>query len=163
MKLQQLIEQYIAFRQSLGMNFRSNAYVLRAFGRAIGAKADVADVRAKQVNAFLAGTGPITRTWHTKHSILRTFYRYAVSRGYCVTAPLPTVIPKLPPRFVPYVYSHDELRRLLHAAEADQRRCICLEPLTMHTILLLLYGTGLRLREATNLDRTDVDLSRSLL
>ena len=32
------------------------------FGRFIGTKADIADVRPKQVQVFLAGAGPITRT-----------------------------------------------------------------------------------------------------
>jgi integrase/recombinase XerD len=163
MKLQQLIEQYIAFRKSLGEQQDSNGRTLRAFGRAIGAKADIGDVRAEQVDAFLAGTGPRTLTWHIKLSVLRPFYRYAISRGYVAAAPLPTEIPKRPPAFIPYIYSHQDLQRLLKAALADSRRQACLEPVTMRTLLLLLYGTGLRIQEAVDLNRADVDLNNSLL
>lgn len=163
MNLQQLIEKYIAFRKSLGEHQDSNGRTLRAFGRAIGAKADIADIRAKQVDAFLAGTGPRTLTWHIKLSVLRPFYRYAVSRGYVAAAPLPTEIPKRPPAFVPFIYSHKNLRCLLKAALSDRRRQACLEPVTMHTLLLLLYSTGLRIQEAVDLNRTDVDLRNSLL
>jgi hypothetical protein len=42
MKLQSLIERYIAYHQALGESFKTNAIVLRAFGRAIGARADIA-------------------------------------------------------------------------------------------------------------------------
>ena len=42
MNLQQLIEQYITFRKSLGEHQDSNGRTLRVFGRAIGAKADIA-------------------------------------------------------------------------------------------------------------------------
>ena len=101
------------------------------------------------MDAFLGKARPVTITWLTKFSRLRSFFHYAVSRGYMTTAPLPTVMPKRPPPFVPYIYSHEELRRLLQVIDADQRHSTCLEPATMRTMILLLYGAGLRLREAS--------------
>src|SRR5437870_4311996 len=105
MNLQQLIEQYVTFRQSLGKRFNSPACILRAFGRTIGEKADVTEVHVEQVNAFLQGDGPFTRTWHVKYTALRGLYRYAISRGYAAVSPLPVNVPKRPPPFVPYIYS----------------------------------------------------------
>ena len=163
MKLQRLIEQYIAFRKSLGEQQGSNGNTLRAFGRAIGAKADINQVRPRQVEAFLAGKGPRTLTWHIKLSGLRPFYQYAMSRGYVRTVPLPKVLPHRPPAFVPYIYSHEDLRRVLHVVSNDRRRQTCLEPGMLRTLLLLLYGAGLRVQEALDLDRGDVDLVRLLL
>jgi site-specific recombinase XerD len=163
MNLQLLIEQYITHRRSLGESQGSNGRALRAFGRAIGAGADIADVRGEQVDAFLVGTGPITLNWHIKHGTLRAFYHYAVSRGYVATAPLPAVIPKRPPPFAPYIFSREDLRRLFQAADSDPHRHACLEPVTMRTTLLLLYGAGLRVREAVDLNHADVDLDGSLL
>src|ERR1700676_4794396 len=105
MNLQLLIEQYIAYRRALGERCISTASMLRAFGRALGPHADVADVRAEQVSAFLAGSRPITRSCHSRHSALRGFYRYATSRGHVATAPLPATSPPPPPPFVPYIYT----------------------------------------------------------
>jgi site-specific recombinase XerD len=119
MNLSKLIEQYIAFRKSLGEIQDANACQLRMFVRSIGTDADIADVRAEQVNAFLAGKGQRTLTWHHKLSSLQCFYYYAVSRNYIAAAPLPTVIPRRPPSFIPYIYSHDDLRCLLHAIDSD--------------------------------------------
>jgi integrase/recombinase XerD len=163
MNLQLLIEQYIGYRRSLGEQQRSNGSHLRQFGRVIGADVDIADVRPDQVNAFLAGTGPITLNWHIKFSVLRTFYRYAVSREYTAVAPLPTVVPKRPPAFVPYIYSREDIRRLLHTAKSDDRYRASTRPDTMHTIILLLYGTGLRVQELIDLDRADVNFAESTM
>ena len=162
MNLQRLIEQYISFQQSLGSPFITDAITLRAFGRARGPRASIASVRPKHVDAFLGTTRPVTTTWFGKFSRLRSFFKYAVSRGYLRTLPLPAVIPQRPPAFVPYIYSRDEIRRLLRAIDSF-RRSICLEPATIRTMILVFYGAGLRLREATNLTRADVDLSGSLL
>jgi site-specific recombinase XerD len=161
MNLQSLIEQFIAYRQSLGEQWPAHCH-LHNFGRFIGADVEVADVSPEQVNSFLAGAGPITLTWHIKLSGLRTFYQYAVSRGYVAKAPLPTVFPKRPPTFVPHVYSQEELCRLLQAAKRFDRP-LCLEPGTLHLMLLVLYGTGLRVSELVGLDRTDVNLTDCLM
>ena len=161
MNLQQLIERYIAYRQSLGAQFRADACMLRVFGRSVGSHAEIGDVRPEQVSIFLAGHGPITRYWFAKYDVLRGFYRYAVSRGYVATLPLPTRLPKRPPPFVPYIYSHEELHRLLETAAAYQSSVV--EAATLHTVVLLLYGAGLRLCEAIDLDRADVDADHALL
>ena len=138
-------------------------YILRAFGRARGPRASVAGVRVRHVDAFLGKARPVTRTWFSKLSCLRCFFRYAVSRGYITTAPLPTVMPKRPPAFVPYIYTREELRRLLQVIESHPQGSSILEPATIRTMILVYYGAGLRLREATNLTRADVDLSGSVL
>jgi integrase/recombinase XerD len=163
MNLQLLIDQYIAHRQSLGEKQTSSGGHLRRFGRFIGTDVDIADVHPDQVNVFLAGTGPITINWHVKLSVLRNFYRYAVSREYVAMAPLPTVVPKRPPAFVPYIYSVEEIRRLLYTARSDDRHRVFTKPDVMHTIILLLYGTGLRVQELLDLDRADVNFADSTM
>ncbi|RPI08014.1 MAG: integrase [Zetaproteobacteria bacterium] len=162
MNLQRLIEQYLSFQQSLGISTTTSARILRAFGRARGARATVAAVRGEQIEAFLGKARPVTMTWFSKLSHLRSFFQYAVSRGHLTTAPLPIVTPKRPPAFVPYIYTREEIRRLLQASESHSPRS-SLEPATIRTMLLVFYGAGLRLREATNLTRADVDLVASVL
>lgn len=161
MNLQQLVECYIAYRRSLGEQFKADACMLRVFGRSVGLHAEIGDVRPEQVSIFLAGQGPVTRYWFAKYDVLRGFYRYAISRGHVATSPLPTQLPKRPPPFVPYIYSHEELRRLLEVAAAYQS-CV-VEAATIHTLVLLLYGAGLRLCEAINLDRADVDAELAVI
>lgn len=160
MTLSHAVALYITYKQSLGMRFVTEKRILTSFTRTLG---DVAldEVTSDQVGAYLAGNGPVTRFWHRKLDALRGFYRFALARGYASASPLPTRIPRQSRAFVPYIYSRDEIKRLL-AATADRERC-SLSSTTCRTLLLLLYGTGLRIGEALALDRVDVDLDSGIL
>ena len=165
MKLTQLIAQYVTFRKGLGQDFESNKRRLRTFSRLVGESLDIRSVKPRQVAAFLAGSGPITRSWHTKYGVLRGFFSYAVTRGYLSASPLPTTVPRQPARFVPHIYSMDELRRLLKGTAFYQKLKprILMEPHTFRATLLLLYGAGLRVSEALSLNLADVDLEEAVI
>jgi site-specific recombinase XerD len=55
------------------------------------------------------------------------------------------------------------VRRLLEATSSRQHSVHVIEPITLRTIILLLYGAGLRVGEALALNLADVDLTGSLL
>ena len=160
MKLAQAVSAYVAYRQSLGMRFATEARALKSFSRALG-DVDLDRIEPEQVRAFLDGTGAMTRFWYRKLDALRGFYRFALARRYTPRSPLPTNVPRCPQAFVPYIYSEEEIKRLL-AAAASRERCN-LSSLTCRTLLLVLYGTGLRIGEALGLDVADVDLESALL
>ena len=114
MKLHTAVNQYVAYRKSLGGCFLTNGKMLKAFARTMG-QVNLSDVKPAAVRTFLTGTAPtITAYWHGKYQALRGFYRYALSRGYTETSPLPVVIPKRPQSFVPYICNVKELHALLH-------------------------------------------------
>jgi integrase/recombinase XerD len=159
MKLRAVVTRYVAFRKSLGERFRTNEKVLKSFYRSLGSRIEVNDVCADQVDSFLAGRGALTRSWHVKYSALLGFYRYAMPRGYAKTSPMPVTIPKRPQPFVPYIYSREELSRLLKGALTYQKNRGRLQPFVVQTLLLFLYGTGLRVRESLALTESDVDLA----
>jgi integrase/recombinase XerD len=161
--LRSVVEQYTTFRKTLGQRFRVNAQVLNAFCRAIGEGATPEDVSPEKVSVFLAGTGPLTTSWHVKHNALLGFYRYAISRGFTASSPLPKVIPKRPTAFQPYIYSQAELLRLLDSTASYQRIRGLLDPFMVRTLLLLMYGAALRTSEALSLTLADVDLTGGVL
>lgn len=162
MKLAELTTQYVSHKQSLGMRFATEQRTLKAFCRAMGDIA-IADVQAAPVLAFIAGTGPVTRFWHRKHEVLLGFYRFAITRGYCAVSPLPALVPKQPPAFVPYIYSREELRRLLEATPWCEHSRSRIRAYTYHTLILLLYGAGLRISEALTLTLDNVNLSMAVI
>lgn len=162
MRLHDLVETYITYKRSLGMRYRSQVAVLRAYCRVMG---DVAidEVRPEAVLIFIAGTGPVTARWMEYYRVLGGFYHYAISRGFATMSPLPPSMPKPPPAFIPYIYTVDELKRLLAATDTLQTPLSPLLALTMRSLLLLLYGTGMRIGEALSLTLQDVDLENRVL
>ena len=162
MSLHEVVEAYVAFKRALGARLESEARVLRAFSRSMR-DTDIENVKPAAVLAFIAGAGPVTRTWKQKASVLRSFYRYAVGRGHVPNSPVPTAVPKFPPTRTPHIYSADELKRLLAATEMLDTPQTPLRALAYRTLLLLLYGTGMRLNEALSLTLNDVDLADRLI
>ena len=162
MKLYELTIQYVAYKQSMGMRFRTEARVLKSYCRFIG-DVSIDEPQPDMVDAFLAGNGPVTRFWHRKYEVLGGFYRFATARRYIGISPLPRIVPKPPQPFVPYIFSQDELRRLLVAAESCRHPRAKMEPQTCRTLILSLYGAALRISEALSLVLPDVDLSSGIL
>jgi site-specific recombinase XerD len=162
MTLADLVQRYVAFKRALGLRFESEANLLRAYCRALGA-IEAAAVTPEAVRAFLAGSGPVTTFWHLKYRILRSFYRYAVGREFVAHSPLPPTVPRCPPGLVPYIYSTADLQRLLAATAALRTRKSPVRDLVVRTLLLLLYSTGMRIGEALALTLADVDLAEALV
>jgi len=161
MRLQTAVEEYIEHKRSLGMIFRSQAVILRAFAKAQG-DIHIQEVSAHDTRKFLDGNGPVTHSWFGKYGTLRGFYRFSLARHYIAQIPLPSSRPRPPEEFQPYIYTRQDMRRLLVAAQR-KRKCWLLEPHTLRMLLLLLYGTGLRISEAVRLNLADVDLSAGVL
>ena len=162
MKLSQAIEAYITHKRSLGMGFRGEAARLRAFVQSVG-DGDMRQVRPRAVRRYLDGNGPVTSFWFAKYHTLTAFYRYAVARHYVQKSPLPRSRPQKPEKFQPYIYTNDDMRKLIDAADSRHRDVWLLKPDTVRTLLLLLYGAGLRISEALRLNLEDFDRDSGVL
>jgi len=165
MTVHALVTQYVTVCQAAGMAFTSATQVLAMWCRAVGPDTPLAAIADAQLRTFLAGRGPVTHYWHRKQSVLRGFYRYAVTRGYIATLPpiLAARPPQAPPACPPYVYTRPEIRRLLDATARFATPQFRMAPSTFRALLLVLYGTGLRIGEALALTLADVDLAAAVL
>jgi len=167
MRLSKVVEQYILHKRSLGMRYTSEASQLRAFVKTIGDR-DMRLVKPAPVLRFLEGSrqGPMTSFWFSKYQALKGFYRYALARGYCSSSPLALRTPQKPQPFEPYIYTNRDMKQLLVAADSMRQRFHVgrgTEPHTIRTLLLLLYGTGLRISEALSLLLSDYDADSRVL
>ncbi len=165
MKLKDAIEHYVAWRQAHGAKFVTARNLLRQFLHHADGDAGCDAVTRTQVLAFLAGKVPVSRHRENKHYALAGFWRYAISRGYARASPLPDIERRPPLQAPPHIYGRDQLRRLFdpehieHALQGTRQ----LDPVTFRTLLLLLYGAGLRFSEATGLILADVDTAEAIL
>lgn len=162
MKLRDTVNEYIAYKRGLGMRFNTDARTLLAFCRTMGTTTSLQRIPESKIESFLSGTGSPTLARNRKHSTLLGFNRFVVGRGYSTSLPLPPIPPTKPRTFVPYVLSREELRRLLQAIPRRHASPL-LQPSTLRAVLLLLYGAGLRISEATCLNLADVDLNAALI
>ena len=162
MKLSEAIEFQIARKQSAGMRYRDVSYTLRAFSRSIG-DLQLTDVPTAAVKLFIdAGLSANTR--QKRHQRLKLFYDYWFARGEVLLSPVPVDVPKVPNAFVPYIYTHAQIQSLLHATSLSQAKRWCaMSAQTFRTLLLFLYGTGLRLGEALSLEQHQVDLTGTVI
>ena len=94
---------------------------------------------------------PYTR-WR-EYQIIRSFFQFWESRHKIRQTPMPRPKVAPAPPFRPYIFSRTELLRLLLSIK---RTCI-LDPLTIRTFILFIYGTGVRVHEASGLRVSDID------
>lgn len=162
MKLLQAVKEYVHHKQAIGMRFNTDAKCLAGFCRALGPNASLTGITARQIKAFLDRSGQPTLTWKRNYATLVGFNRFIVGHGYLDGLPLPLQQPRYSQTFIPYILKPSELRCLL-AAVPRYGKGRLLQPLTLRTILLLLYGAALRVSEATSLTVNDVDLATRLI
>jgi integrase/recombinase XerD len=163
MKLSELVAQYVSHKRALGMRFDSEAATLASFCHRVDGNIDVESVTVEQLQDFLTGNRPLTNHWRKRRSVLDCLFRFALSRGYVRSSPLPRCSPKLPPPLTPYIYSQEELKRLLDTASMVCSPHVPLDAYVLRAVILILYGACLRHGEALRLTMQDVNLDEAVL
>jgi integrase len=160
--LLQAVEDYLALRRSLGFKLREYGDCLDEFVSFL-AKNESAHVTNKLAVEYATQRQyekPVS--WSRRLIIIRGFARYHIGADPRTEIPPVGLLRFRSRRARPYVYSQDEIRRLLQAAlkiESPHQ----LQPRTYHCLFGLLAVSGLRLGEAVNLQPQDVDWSGGVL
>jgi integrase/recombinase XerD len=164
MRLSEVIDRYVEFKRGLGMVLDSEAKALKGFARALG-NIDISGVSTARIDRFFRQKKPVAATLKQYYCVIRSFYRYAVSRGFIAKSPLPDpdTLPTGPPPPEPHIYTIYELRSLLKATETLSSKRAPWRAYTFRVFLFLLYGTGIRLSEALSLTLRDVDLDGAVI
>ena len=163
MKLIEAIEIYIERKRSQGFAYSTTGANLLSLGKSVGNLA-LERVTAQEVSTFLDGSQLSPRTWEQRYLLLRAFFDYWLARGEIAVLPMPPRRRAGPPSFVPYIYTHTEIRALLKAVHRNKDESACsIAPLTLRTLLIFLYGTGAAVGEALQLLIDDVDIDKGAI
>ena len=160
MTLIEIVTIYVASQRSLGMRFITNDTTYFQQEPARGSETFQCPMFSRQPSQRFF-KDMVRSPPHGEHSNTRccqVLYQFAVGRGYCADVPTSGERTKLPPSRTPYVYSTEELRRLLEATSTLYDYRSRRQASMFRTLLLLLYGSGLRVGEGLRLTIADVDL-----
>ena len=160
--LEHAIDQYIDLRWRLGFRFAIQAGILRRFVQfATREKARyvTTDLVLRWVNTM---TEVLPATAARSVSVVRQFAIWRRAMDPRTQTPPGRLIAGRCQRHVPYLHSAGQLRKLIEAAgQLESKNGV--RGRTYSTMFGLIAVTGLRISEAVNLDRADVDLDEGVL
>ncbi len=148
-----------------GSEHTRRAYLsdLRQLAAARGEASDPARVSPEQIRSHLAS---LHRSRHPstlarKLASIRAFYRYLMREGHCRLDPSAGIPSPRAAERVPRPLGVDDCEALMECAEprSSEEASTPVE-LRDRALVELLYGSGLRVSEASSLDVRDVDLQR---
>jgi len=156
------LEEYLELRHRLGFKLHAAGCELRKFVRFAQA-AKASRVTTKLALAWATQpTGCQPAQWTTRLGRVRHFAEYLSAVDPRTEIPPQGLLPHRYHRKSPYFYSDREVAQLIQAAQKIPSPK-GLRAATYSTLFGLLAVTGMRLGEATGLDRQEVDLDQDLL
>ncbi len=156
------LDRYLNIRRNLGYSLATEERILRKF-------LDFAE----RENAEHVGTALFlqwrkvfgsanSQTWAHRLGTVRIFAQWLHCMDSRHEVPPQSLIPSRFRRPRPYIYSEDEIRRIVESA-AELPSIQGIRALTCSTLFGLIAVTGLRVSEALSLDVADVDLDTGVL
>jgi integrase/recombinase XerD len=157
-------QAFLSFKRAMGIPYRRGEFVLESFVRFVAWRwGDDTDVELRDAISrwCVRSTGRKAVTLGNEFGVVRQLCLFRRRYDPASYVPEHTLAPIKESTFLPYIFSHDDIRRILDLAGAHRGRFIWATML--RTLILVLYCTGLRLGEAVRLRKTDVDLDRGIL
>jgi site-specific recombinase XerD len=161
------IQRFLETKHALARKYRSEQRELHLFDDFLvehGVTA-VEQITSSLIDTFLTSR-PRRRARSFNHlrGVLRLLFDWLVVQGELPNSPVRVAKRRETSHRVPFLFDSTQARRLLQsAAELPDRPKGPLRGPTYRTIFAIQYGLGLRVGEACNLTRGDVNLERDLL
>jgi site-specific recombinase XerD len=151
--LETRLGEYLAMRRALGYGLRRQEKLLHQFLAFLEERGETQITTATALGwAQVPAGGQAWRSYRL--AAVRGFARYLASVGDRVEVPAVDLLPDVPHRTVPFIYSEEQIVTLMDAASTlrTPHRTV-----TVRTLIGLLAVTGMRVGEAIALDRADFD------
>ncbi len=161
-ELQTALEEYLAVRRALGFKLRIPGSLLQKFVLFVEREGGSTITRELALRWATQPADAQPATWAWRLSMVRGFAQYRCAADPEIEIPPQGLLPHRYHRKPPYIYTDDEISRLLNAAEG-LRSAKGLRAATYSTLFGLLAATGMRMGEPIGLDREDVDLDHGVL
>ena len=153
------------FLDSLRAERGASAHTLRAYGHTLKrlsaqvSPRPIEEVKRSDLRGFLfAVAREASSSTLARHiAALRTFYRWLLKTGQIATSPAETLEPPRVGRRLPRHLSVSEADAVVNVEAASEHA------LRDRALVELLYGAGIRVAEASGLDRRDVDAATGLV
>lgn len=153
-----LAQAYLAERRCLGFDLKISGHVLMNFARFADAMEHRGSITEDLALAWAHST-PSQRpiTWARRIEVIRPFAKHLKQLYPDTVVPRCDLCGRAHRRLTPHIYTKQELNELL-AASAAMLPAGSIRPLTYEALFGLIAATGLRISEAINLSRDDVNL-----
>jgi len=156
------LQAFLINKRAAGNKYASEARLLSRLDKYLAGMEDNHPYKEFLLSWGLKCDSESNKTHHLRVTVLRQFCLYLNRHGE--TIELPERPKKLHRSFVPYIFTHEQMTTLISNADAMTSRVadshICLN---MPILLRTLYGTGMRISEATSLLIRHVDLQRGVI
>jgi site-specific recombinase XerD len=164
-QLEHDVQDFLKFKRAMGYSYTRGEFMLASLKRFARHRLPAGSVRKAKISLEKTAHAWLARTANRKGNTVAQ--ELTVVRQLCLHrrrrdphgfVPEQAWAPKTELPFLPYIFSRQEVCRLLIAAGRHRRRNI--GPVLMRTLLLILYCTGLRFGEAVRLRLSDINLER---
>lgn len=162
--LHRSLQDYLALRRGLGFKMHDAARLLPRFVSFLQARQEP-HITAQSALEWAQQADVQPAEWARRLGFVRGFARYCSTADPQTEVPPVHLLPHRSTRARPYLYSDEEVRRLLEVALQlpTERPSSSLRPWVFHCLLGLLAVTGLRISEALDLKVDDLDLGHAVL
>jgi integrase/recombinase XerD len=163
--LREALPEYLQLRRRLGFKLEDAGLLLPRFVTYVEQHGSTRITTALALAWAQESASVQPAEWARRLGSVRGFARYRLAADVRTEVPPLGLLPHRSTRARPYLYSDDEVQRLLDAALKlpTTWHSTPLRPWVFHCLLGLLATTGLRMSEALNLHVADVDLDQAVL
>ena len=163
--LREAVNEYLAMRRHLGFKLHDAGRELLDFVSFMERRQAPVITQALALSWAQQPVNVKPARWAARLGHVRVFARHRKATDPRTEVPSVGLLPFQPKRAKPYLYSDEEIRKLLHAAlhMPHRFRSGALLPWVYYCLFGLLCVSGLRVGEARNLKLQDVDLDAALL
>lgn len=162
--MKDLLGTLIGEKQMTGFKYKKQARVLEQFD-AYCHYNGYSGIRLTKtmLDGFIYSEFEKPSTHYTKETVVRDFAEFLDRHGYQVYVPIAKSAPRKKNAHIPYIFTHKQLYKFFMAIDSypleETNNRNVLDPV----LFRVLYGSGLRVSEALNLQLKDIDLEQEVL